>query len=37
MWKHPTGMEGATGPEVFIFWLEIQFCLNGSFLKATWD
>lgn len=34
---HPTGMRGAAGPEVFIFWLRIQFCLNGSVLKATWD
>lgn len=37
MRMHPAGMEGATGTEVFIFWLEIQFCLNGSILKATWD
>lgn len=34
---HPTGTKAATGAEVFISWLKIQFCLNGSILKATWD
>lgn len=37
MWIHPARIERATGPEVFIFCLEIQFCLNGSILEATWD
>lgn len=37
MWIHPTGMERTTGLEVFIFWFALQFCLNGSVLKATRD